>query len=204
MKTNKLHFKVENLAVIILAAGNSSRLGSPKQLLPYAEKTLLQHAIDNAKASSANHVIVVLGSRKTLIETIIDLDEIFVVENLNWESGISSSIKAGLNALKDISTETDAIILMACDQPFADAEILKTLVQKQARSGKAIVGCSYDNTKGIPALFHKSIFSELLCLEGDTGAKKLFEKYKDDASFISFQDGGIDIDTSEDYKNLTK
>ena len=204
MKTNKLHFKVENLAVIILAAGNSSRLGSPKQLLPYAEKTLLQHAIDNAKASSANHVIVVLGSRKTLIETKIDLDEIFIVENLNWESGISSSIKAGLNALKDISTETDAIILMACDQPFADAEILKTLVQEQARSGKAIVGCSYDSTKGIPALFHKSIISELLSLEGDTGAKKLFEKYKEEASFISFQDGGIDIDTSEDYKNLTK
>ena len=204
MKTNNLHFKVESLAVIILAAGNSSRLGSPKQLLPYAEKTLLQHAIDNAKASIANHVIVVLGSRKTLIENKIDHDKIIIVENLIWESGISSSIKAGVNALKDLSKETDAIILMVCDQPFADAEILKALVYEQARSGKAIVGCSYENTKGIPAIFHRSTFSKLLSLEGDTGAKKLFEKYKEEASFISFQDGGIDIDTSEDYKNLTK
>ncbi|MBC7759333.1 MAG: nucleotidyltransferase family protein [Phormidesmis sp. FL-bin-119] len=204
MKTNEMHFKVESFAVIILAAGNSSRLGSPKQLLPYAEKTLLQHAIDNAKESRANHVIVVLGSRKPLIENKIDHDEIIVVENLNWGSGIASSIKAGVNALKEIPTETDGVILMVCDQPFANAEILKRLVHEQARSGKAIVGCSYQNTKGIPALFHKSTFSKLLSLEGDTGAKKLFEKYKEEASFISFQDGGIDIDTTEDYKNLTK
>lgn len=205
MTTNKIHFKVQGLAIIILAAGNSSRLGSPKQLLPYAQKTLLQHAIDSAKASSAaNDVIVVLGSRKTLIENKIDHNEITIVENSNWESGIASSIKAGVNALKDISTENDAIILMACDQPFASAEILKSLVHEQARSGKAIVGCSYENTKGIPALFHKSIFSELLSLEGDIGAKKLFEKYREEVSFISFQDGGIDIDTTEDYKNLTK
>ena len=204
MKTNPIQFRVESYAIIILAAGNSSRLGSPKQLLTYTGKSLLQLAIDKAKENGPDQVIVVLGSSMQLIESKISTEDITIVENTNWESGLASSIQAGINALKKISNDIDAIILMVCDQPFVDAKILKALIHEQAESGHAIVGCKYDDTKGIPALFHKSIFPELLSLEGDTGAKKLFEKYKDVASFVYFQDGGIDIDTSEDYKNLTK
>jgi len=204
MNTKVKDFTVQSYAIIILAAGNSSRLGSPKQLLTYGGKSLLQLAIDSAKESNSDQVIVVLGSGKHLIENQIKSEGITIVQNVNWESGIASSIKAGLNVLKDILSGIDAAILMVCDQPFADAKILNALITEQARSGKAIVGSSYANTKGIPALFHKSIFPELLSLRGDTGAKKLFEKYKDVASFVYFQDGGIDIDTSEDYKNLTK
>ncbi|MES2874690.1 MAG: nucleotidyltransferase family protein [Bacteroidota bacterium] len=204
MKANELKFKVENYAIIILAAGNSSRLGSPKQLLTYGGKPLLQLAIDSAKESGADQVIVVLGSSMQLIECKISTEGILIIENPNWENGLSSSIKAGLKTLTKISVDFDAIILMVCDQPFVDAKILKALIHEQAMTGCAIVGCSYDDTKGIPALFHKSIFPELLSLEGDTGAKKMFEKYKEVASFVSFKDGGIDIDTLEDYKNLTK
>lgn len=204
METNEPHFKIESYSIIILAAGGSSRLGSPKQLLPYSGKALLQKAIDNAKKCEPDQVIVVLGSRKQLIENEINHDGVIIVENQDWESGIASSIRTGINELKNISVNTDAAILMACDQPFADENILQALIQEQARSGNAIVGSSYDNTKGIPALFHKNLFSDLLALEGDSGAKKLFEKYKELASFVSFQKGGIDIDTSEDYKNLTK
>lgn len=204
METNEPHFKIESYSIIILAAGGSSRLGSPKQLLPYSGKALLQKAIDNAKKCEPDQVIVVLGSRKQLIENEINHDGVIIVENQDWESGIASSIRTGINELKNISVNTDAAFLMACDQPFADENILQALIQEQARSGNAIVGSSYDNTKGIPALFHKNLFSDLLALEGDSGAKKLFEKYKELASFVSFQKGGIDIDTSEDYKNLTK
>lgn len=204
METNEPHFKIESYSIIILAAGGSSRLGSPKQLLPYSGKALLQKAIDNAKKCEPDQVIVVLGSRKQLIENEINHDGVIIVENQDWESGIASSIRTGINELKNISVNTDAAFLMACDQPFADENILQALIQEQARSGNAIVGSSYDNTKGIPALFHKNLFSDLLALEGDSGAKKLFEKYKELTSFVSFQKGGIDIDTSEDYKNLTK
>lgn len=179
-------------------------MGSPKQLLPFSGKALLQRAIDNAKKCEPDQVIVVLGSRKQLIENEINQDGAIIVENQDWKSGIASSIRTGINELKNISVNTDAAILMACDQPFADENILQALIQEHTRSGNAIVGSSYDNTKGIPALFHKNLFSDLLALEGDSGAKKLFEKYKGLASFVSFQKGGIDIDTSEDYKNLTK
>ncbi|MGB4398780.1 MAG: nucleotidyltransferase family protein [Daejeonella sp.] len=204
MENNEPHFKIESYSIIILAAGDSSRLGSPKQLLPFSGKALLQRAIDNAKKCEPDQVIVVLGSRKQLIENEINQDGAIIVENQDWKSGIASSIRTGINELKNISVNTDAAILMACDQPFADENILQALIQEHTRSGNAIVGSSYDNTKGIPALFHKNLFSDLLALEGDSGAKKLFEKYKGLASFVSFQKGGIDIDTSEDYKNLTK
>ncbi|WP_411273310.1 NTP transferase domain-containing protein [Daejeonella sp.] len=204
MKASEFHFKVENFAIIILAAGNSSRLGSPKQLLTYNGRPLLQLAIDKAKESGPDKVIVVLGSSKQLIESKISNEGIMIVENPDWESGLASSIKSGLRALNNIPTITDAIILMVCDQPFVDAKILKELLSEQAKSGLAIVGSRYEDCIGIPALFHKYMFSELLSLEGDTGAKKLFEKYKKLTSFVSFQHGGIDIDTSEDYKNLTK
>ena len=204
MEKNEHHFKVESYSIIILAAGDSSRLGRPKQLLSYGGKTLLQSAINSAENSGADQVIVVLGSRKQLIENEINHNGVILIENPDWESGIASSIKTGITELKNIFTGADAVILMVCDQPFADEKILKALIQEQASSGNAIVGSSYDNTKGIPALFHKNLFSELVSLEGNSGAKRLFEKYKESASFISFQEGGIDIDTLEDYKNLTK
>ncbi|MES3019604.1 MAG: nucleotidyltransferase family protein [Bacteroidota bacterium] len=204
MQLAKTHFNVNTFAILILAAGKSSRLGRPKQLLSYRGKNLLQHSIDSAKQAGSNKVIVVLGSSKDIIQNKIEIDGIEIAENPDFESGISSSIKAGINALKKTAPGVDALILMVCDQPFAKTEILTSLVHKQKQTGKAIVGCIYENTKGTPALFHSSIFPELLSLEGDTGAKKLFDEYHDAASFVSFRDGGIDIDTSEDYQNLPK
>ncbi len=204
MQLAKMHFNVSTFAILILAAGKSSRLGRPKQLLSYRGKTLLQHSIDSAKQAGSNKIIVVLGSGKDIIQNKIEIDGIEIAENPDWESGISSSIKAGINTLKEKGANVDALVLMVCDQPFADAEILTSLVQKQKQTGKAIIGCMYENTKGTPALFHSSLFPDLLSLEGDVGAKKLFDEYHDAASFVSFTNGGIDIDTSEDYQNLPK
>ena len=204
MERSQSRFNVTHYAIIILAAGNSSRLGNPKQLLTYKGKTLLQSSIDSAKEVGSDQVIVVLGANKDLIANRINDKGIILIENADWASGMASSIKTGIEALKVISPKIDAIILMVCDQPYADAELLKTLLLKQADTNSAIVGCRYENTIGTPALFHSSLFPELLLLQGDSGAKKLFEKYKKVASFVSFENGGIDIDTSEDFKNLPK
>ncbi len=198
-----MRYNVNEYAVIILAAGRSSRLGSPKQLLTYRNKTLLQTAINSAKQITDDQIIVVLGANKELIRPQIEDKGILITENVSWENGISSSIKSGLNALTALP-ETDAIILMVCDQPFADSAILQKLIDVQRETGKAIIGCSYEGTHGTPALFHSSLFPDLMDLEGDSGAKKLFEKYQSQSFFVSFAKGGIDIDTTEDYEKLPK
>ncbi|MGV3685336.1 MAG: nucleotidyltransferase family protein [Daejeonella sp.] len=200
----KLSYNVKNYSVIILAAGRSSRLGQAKQLLAYKGKMLLQHAIDSARQVHPQQLIVVLGANKELILNHIELQEGSVVENPKWESGIASSIKTGLKALNSTYPAADGVILMVCDQPFADSTILQKLIDAQKTTGKTIIGCSYDGAYGTPALFHSSLFPDLLELTGDSGAKKLFEKYQSQSFFVSFDKGGIDIDTSEDYQKLPK
>lgn len=197
-------YQVKNCAVIILAAGKSSRLGSPKQLLVFQDQYLLQHGIDEAISSNASPVITVLGANHELIRSKIDHAGSIIVENTDWETGIASSIKTGLNEILSNHPKTDGIMLMVCDQPFADHKIINQLLKAQDKTKKGIICCSYDGTIGTPALFHKSFFDELFTLEGDTGAKKLMLKHKDDLFSVSFSDGSIDIDTPEDYKNLAK
>lgn len=197
--------KIEsNCAVIILAAGSSARLGSPKQLLLYQGKTLLQNSIDAASESLGKPIIAVLGSGKDLIAHDLDTDQIMIAKNNSWESGIASSISCGINTLKNLAPETESVILMVCDQPYVSASLLNELISKQKETGSAIVASSYDNTIGTPALFHKSLFSELSSLRGDKGAKVLLKKYENSLVTIPFDKGGIDIDTRENYRNLAK
>ncbi|MEJ7780680.1 MAG: nucleotidyltransferase family protein [Daejeonella sp.] len=195
---------VKKFAVIILAAGSSSRLGSPKQLLHYYDKPLLQNCIDNAKQVQADPVILVLGAYKELIKDQVDTGNMIVIENNNWASGMASSITSAVTALKNDFPDTDGLILMVCDQPYADSGILSQLLLRQKETGKAIVASAYEETTGTPAFFHRSMFTELLGLQGDTGAKKILEKYKNLSANVSFKAGSIDIDTTEDYKNLAK
>ncbi|WP_276363217.1 nucleotidyltransferase family protein [Daejeonella sp. H1SJ63] len=194
----------ENIAIIILAAGRSSRLGSPKQLLEYRGTSLLQHSIDAATGSMASSVIIILGSDKENIEKQLNREQIIITENPDWESGMASSIRCGINEILNSFSKTDAAIIMVCDQPYVSSDLLNELILAHQTSGKAIIASSYDNILGTPALFHKSMFHELMALKGDKGARVLFNKFHDQTGSIDFKDGRIDIDTSENYKNLAK
>ena len=193
-----------SIAVIILAAGRSARLGSPKQLLSYRGKTLLQHTIDTALESQASPILVVLGSGKDAIKKELEQKQVFILENSSWESGMASSISCGITNLQELAPESEAVILMVCDQPFVDAKLLNNLITKHKDTRQSIVASSYANTLGTPALFHQSLFSELLVLEGESGAKSLIKKYSLQTGFVSFDQGSIDIDTRENYRNLPK
>jgi molybdenum cofactor cytidylyltransferase len=195
-------YPVDNCAVIILAAGQSSRLGSPKQLLIYQNNTLLQHAINKAKQSRLGLVVVILGAGFDHIIKHIDREGIRIVKNDDWQAGISSSISLGIDALVNNDTEIDAAILMVCDQPYVTPALLGGLVKLQKETGKPIIASGYADTIGIPALFHKSFFKGLMELTGDTGAKKVMLQNKDLISVIHFPRGEIDIDTLNDYKTL--
>lgn len=192
-----------NCAIIVLAAGASNRLGRPKQLLPYRGKSLLRNVMGVAKSVNAHPVIAVLGANSHLTGNEIEEDKnVYKIVNDNWGEGISSSIQCGLKFLQQISPSSDAAIFMVCDQPFITGSLLNKLITAQKKTGKPIVASSYDNTIGTPVLFHKSLFSELMDLRGDAGAKKIISQHADSVVTVSFPKGKIDIDTAADYAEL--
>jgi molybdenum cofactor cytidylyltransferase len=189
-------------ALIILAAGASSRLGEPKQNLLFENQTLLQRAVETGLASACNPIIVVLGANVETIES-ISLVDVKVLYNSEWNEGMASSIRVAVNEIMKNTALTD-IIIMLCDQPFVTAALIDTMLQKQMETGKSIIACSYNNTIGVPALFNRSLFAELLLLKGHDGAKKILQTHQHDVITVPFEPGSIDIDTKEDYTRLLK
>ncbi len=189
--------------IIILAAGASTRLGQPKQLLVYKEKTLLQHAIDTAIETRLQPVVVVLGSQASLIKKAINQQGANLVEHTTWQQGMASSMQAGLSQVLLLHPDIESIIIMLCDQPFVNSKLLLHLVEHQVISGKAIVASSYDNTLGPPVLFTRSCFKNLFALAGNEGAKKLILLYAEQVAEVCFEEGKYDIDTPNDLETLS-
>ena len=187
---------------MILAAGASARLGKPKQLLQYNGKSLLQHVLSEAISSYASPVIVVLGANSDLISKEIDKTKVYIIENTDWEEGMASSVRIGLSTLSEIFPSGDAVIFMVCDQPYVSASLLNDLINTQVETGKLIVTCNYGDAIGPPALFHQSLFPELMQLKGDAGARKIIQQHSNEVATVLFTEGKIDIDTNDDYEAL--
>ncbi len=189
----------EKTGIIILAAGNSSRLGRPKQLLQYNESTLLKNTVAEALKVPNSFVIVVTGSNKEIIEKELDSYSISICFNPEWETGMASSIAKGI---QELNSENTQCILAVCDQPFVNASVFENLINESKKSGKRIAASSYSETLGTPVLFHQKYFKELRDLKGNEGAKKLITNYSEDVISVPFEKGNIDIDTEEDYLKL--
>jgi molybdenum cofactor cytidylyltransferase len=185
--------------IIILAAGESRRLGQPKQNLVFEGKTLLQRAIDIALDSGCSPVIVVLGANKEQV-SIQPHTKISILQNPDWPEGMASSIRLAIREM--IEQKAESTIIMLCDQPFVDADLLNAMLQKQKDTGKPIIACAYKGATGVPVLFNKSLFPDLLLLKGHEGARKILQDHANDIAKIPFENGGIDIDTMEDYERL--
>ena len=190
--------------VIILAAGESSRLGSPKQLLVYSGATLLQHSIDVAEASNAVSVVVVLGANADTIKHELKFTTAEVVINEGWKEGMASSIRFGLQTLVQLNAEVEAAVLMVADQPFVTVDLLNNLMDVNRKEQRSIVASKYGTTFGTPVLFGLRYFNELMELTGDVGAKSMVRKNMNETAFVPFPKGEIDIDTAEDYQSLSK
>lgn len=188
-------------ALIILAAGESSRLGFPKQTLLYKGQTLIELAIEAGLKSKCRRVIVVLGANAEVIEPGIKKYDVKIVHNPNWAEGMSSSIKAGINHINEDRAISNAIFML-CDQPFVNRALIDSLLYKQQETNQSIIACTYKDTVGVPALFDRSLFAQLLSLQGQEGAKKILNAYPNDITTIPFKKGDIDIDTLQDYQNL--
>lgn len=188
---------MSSVALIILAAGNSSRLGRPKQHLPYLDKTLLERVIDEGLKAGLSPIIVVEGGAKLALP-----DGVTVVENQNWQLGMGTSIVKGVKALLEIDQNTERIIVSVCDQPYVSADLFLKLISEQSDTQTGIVASAYADTLGTPVLFTCKYFAELLQLKGKEGAKKIVNQAGEDISSVFFPQGDIDIDTESDYNNL--
>jgi len=194
---------VNSCGIVILAAGASTRLGKPKQLLQYRGKTLLDHAVSEAINAKADAIVVILGKNAEIFQKEIDKEKVYVVINKDWEEGMASSVRLGLNTLLNSKPYMDAVIFMVCDQPYISSSVLNDLIITQQKTTRQIVTCNYGESIGPPALFHKKYFGELAKLRGDVGAKNIIKQNMHDVATIQFPDGKIDIDTKEDYDALT-
>jgi molybdenum cofactor cytidylyltransferase len=194
---------MNNTGIIILAAGESSRFGGIKQLLPFGATTLLQHVIDEAIGAGAQPVVVVTGANANMVSTSIrDISKLTILNNEKWMLGISSGIVAGVHQILGLSPGIRKIIIAVCDQPFVSSALFEELDEMQEKTGKPAVACTYADTVGTPALFTTKYFDQLLSLQGDEGAKKILKNNRGDVATVDFPKGQIDIDTQKDYEKL--
>ena len=185
---------------LVLAAGGSSRLGQPKQLLPYGAATLLDHVLDTARACRFDQLVCVIGGAAGEIRSTVGFDGVEVVENPDFGEGCSSSIAAALGAVDE---RCDVLVLMLGDQPGVTAGSVERLLA--GRDDAPIAACGYADGRGHPLAFSRRLFPELESLHGDKAVWKLLDRYAGEAAHVPV-DGPIprDIDTWDDYAQIAR
>ncbi|MEI8342837.1 MAG: nucleotidyltransferase family protein, partial [Verrucomicrobiota bacterium] len=178
-----------SVGIVILAAGESSRLGRPKQLLEYRGKSLLRHTVDVALAVPGSAVAVVLGAFAEIIRTELDGVPVMVTINSDWGSGMAGSLQTGLSVLLAAHPDMNAVIFLLCDQPLLSTGTLENLIRTHLKSGCKIVASEYGDSLGVPALFQSSLFPRLLALQGSEGARHLIMSHSQETVAVPFEDG---------------
>jgi len=192
-----------NIAALILAAGGSKRMGTPKQLLPWGGSTLLGHAVERASQLPCETVAVVLGANSEEIKEAIIDDTALIFEHTQWEDGLGTSIAWGIAQLLKSAPEMDGVLILLADQPLVTTGYLKSIIHEFKAGKQQIIATSYDEQKqGVPALFDAIYFNELTALKGDKGAKEILQKHIAQLQLFSAEGQLSDIDTLEDYRAL--
>lgn len=191
------------VATIILAAGASSRLGKPKQLLRQNGTTLIRRMAEIALSLNAGPVIVVLGANQEAVGQEVANLPLITPINPDWAEGLASSLRVGLTALPD--EPIDAFLILLTDQPHVTTDLLRQLIDARQQSGRGIVASRYrtgvpaePGHLGVPALFDIRYKAAFMTFTGDVGARKLIRQYPDDRAEVFFPLGAVDLDTPAD------
>jgi molybdenum cofactor cytidylyltransferase len=184
---------------VILAAGGSSRMGTPKQLLDREGLPLIAHIVDEVLGSGANPVVVVLGAEEKAIRAVISEKPVLVASNPSWSSGLAGSIRVGLKAVIDADSAVRAVLLTPCDQPALSSEIILRLASAHAATGR--IACSrFNGRNASPAVFGRDAFAALDGLRGDRGARDLLNGDQACVEAIETPSLGLDLDTAADVE----
>ena len=190
------------IGAVILAAGASTRMSIPKQLLQFRGQTFLRRAASVALEAGCRPVVVVTGANAAVCrESLRELD-VLEAKNQQWEFGISSSVRVGIEALVTPNPRIAAVVLMLCDQPFVTRDVIVGLVRAHYETGCSIVASQYGGSYGVPALFGKAHFAELATLKGAAGAKQVIQNHLQKVQLLPFPEGEIDVDTPDDFARL--
>jgi molybdenum cofactor cytidylyltransferase len=173
---------------------------TPKQLLPIGEHRLLRHSVITAIASKCPLIAVVLGANAAQIRLEIHDLPIHIVENLEWQAGMGTSIRAGIQALLALDPALKAAIVLLCDQPLISVSLIHRLIAGYHSTPYSIIASAYSQVLGVPALFSAHHFPELLALNPSAGAKQLIQRHLDQVYAVPFPEGAIDLDTPQEYQ----
>jgi molybdenum cofactor cytidylyltransferase len=187
---------------IVLAAGASTRMGRPKQLLTYQGQSLLRRAASAAVTAVHGPVAVVLGAHAEKIYPELEGLPVWAVENPDWAEGMGASIRTGMQALLRVEPGLAGVLLLLCDQPHVQASSLKALLEAHERTEAPVVASAYGEVLGVPAFFEQSFFDALLQLKGQEGARKVIVAYPEAVLAVPFPEGAVDVDTPGDYEGL--
>ncbi len=190
------------ITALILAAGQSSRMGQHKLLLPLLGKPLVLHAVDTALASEVDEVLVVVGYHAEAVRATIADRPVRVIENPAYAQGQSTSLRAGIAAL---APATEAVIILLADQPLVTQAILQALIHTWQHTGKPIVVPFYNGQRGNPVLFARTLFTELLGVTGDQGGREVLQRHPQEIAPVQIADAlaAQDLDTWQEYQALT-
>jgi len=187
---------MHSIGGVVLAAGGSSRMGEPKQLIEFQGESLVHSAVRAALEGGCDVVCVVTGhAREAVTHAVVDLRPV-LVHNEHWQRGMGSSVRLGLNAIEPVS----AVILLACDQPAVNGAAIRSLIERHNQTGQRIVASHYSSTLGIPALFDQSCFAELHSLPDDRGAKTVIQLDPSRVATFPFPAGALDLDCPDDVR----
>lgn len=193
-----------SVPAVLLAAGASTRLGQPKQLLrlpQFSGETLLDRAIRLAREAGAAPIFVVLGAEAELIQRDAQLTHSTILLNPEWAEGMASSLRLGIRTVMEQLPRAPAALLMVCDQPALTVEHLRQLLASHAADPDGIAASSYAGRSGVPVVAPRSLFLSLLKLRGDQGARTVLQAAGLRVQQIDFPDGAWDIDSPDDLSS---
>jgi molybdenum cofactor cytidylyltransferase len=177
-------------------------MGQLKQLLAYRGRTLLRHSIEQAIAAGFRPIVVVVGSNAQMLRRSIAGKAVKIVHNEQWETGMGSSIRAGMRALLERDEVPEAAAILVADQPLVQAKHLAAMRRLLSSADSSIVAAQYSDTIGVPALFKQELFGALLSLPLEAGARKLLRTSDADVTPFPLPEAAVDIDTPEDFERL--
>jgi len=186
--------------ILLLAAGSSSRMGQPKQLLNVAGEPLLVRAVKTALATSP-YVTVVIGAHAADVRRVLDDYPVHVVENESWKKGMGSSLKTGVAAIQAADPPADALLVMLCDQPKVTVKHLRKLIDQNQESKSPVTASGYNQILGVPAVFSQELFAALLQIGDETGASTVIRENRNATVVVDFPEGAVDLDTPEDLSS---